>query len=373
VSTPAERGDAWPVPERPPDRSPLPRLDDIPQADHGYDPDQVREAFDSFYRHIAQMDTTLRTLEAVDTFRHQAGTLRQELRALRAAGWTQQPLGSGGGYGGSARRSGPGLPDALPRLALEAGFLVLVAVLVGVLHFGKVAVILTMLLAWTVVGVVEWLAARDRYTPPRPVSAPPAPEARPAPAVAPAAALPAPSTPAPQADAAGWAAYSEPAPAEPEALTFVAEAEEAQAAEEPEPPPAAEPEAQVEPAEPEPAEPEVAEPEAVVEPEPESVPEPQPEEPPQWSWGEDQARGELAGPEPESRPRRWLRLRHRETDDEQLEPEQPRHVRVLKSGEEPESSLSPDDIDRILDPWEEELDVDGLPDADREAARDPRS
>jgi hypothetical protein len=371
VSTPAERGDAWPVPERPPDRFPLPRLDDIPQADQGYDPDRVREAFDSFYRHIAQMDTTLRTLESVETFRHQAGTLRQELRALRAAGWTQQPLGSGGGYAGSSGRSGPGLPDALPRLALEAGFLVLVAVLVGVLHFGKVAVILTMLLAWTVVGAVEWLAARDRYTPPRPVTAPPAPEARPAPAVAPAAALPAPPSPAPQADAAGWAAYSEPSPAEAEALTFVGEAE---ANEEEEARAAAEPEPEASAATPEVApEPEVAEPEAAAGPEPESVPEPEPEAPPHWSWGEDQAHGELPGPEPESRPRRWLRLRRRETDEEAFRPEQPRHVRVMKSGEEPEPSLSKEDIDRILDPWEAELDVDGLPDADREAARDPRS
>jgi hypothetical protein len=47
---------------------------------------------------------------------------------------------------------------------------------------------------------------------------------------------------------------------------------------------------------------------------------------------------------------------------------------VLKTDDEPESSLSEEDIDRILDPWEEELDANGLPDADREAAsREQRS
>jgi hypothetical protein len=375
VSTPEGRGDAWPVPERPPDRSPLPRVDDLPQSEHGYDPERVREAFDAFYRHIAQMDTTLRTLEAVDTFRHQAGALRQELRALRAAGWSQQPWGSG--YGGAPRRSGPGLPDALPRLGLEAGFIVLVAVLVAVLHFGKVAVILTLLLAWAVVGVVEWIAARERYTPPPPVSPQGARAARPARAAAPAAALPPPAAPASIADAAGWAAYSEPSPAESEALTFVAESEsdsepevevpnvEAEASVEPEP--ASGPVAEAEAEEPQLVPAPVAQAEAEVEP----TPEPEQQAGAHWSWGEGSAEDEEDEPN-QRRRRRWLRLRRREVEDDAPESEQPRHVRVLRAGEEPEPSLSEADIDRIVDPWEQDLDLDGLPQAEQESASPER-
>ena len=29
----------------------LPRIEDVPFTDHGYDPDRVREAFDAFRRH----------------------------------------------------------------------------------------------------------------------------------------------------------------------------------------------------------------------------------------------------------------------------------------------------------------------------------
>src|ERR671930_20491 len=52
-----------------PGRSPsaltaLPRLEDLPRAPDGYDPDRVRESFDAFRRHAAQLQAQLRVLQA---------------------------------------------------------------------------------------------------------------------------------------------------------------------------------------------------------------------------------------------------------------------------------------------------------------------
>src|SRR4029079_5073685 len=76
--------DSWPSPDSPPPA--LPRIEDLPIADHGYDQEAVRLAFDSFYRHAAQLDASLRALEAVEVFRRDADALRNDLRALRAMG-----------------------------------------------------------------------------------------------------------------------------------------------------------------------------------------------------------------------------------------------------------------------------------------------
>jgi hypothetical protein len=42
----------------------LPRIEDVPFADNGYDPDRVREAFDAFRRHTAQLQAQLRVMQA---------------------------------------------------------------------------------------------------------------------------------------------------------------------------------------------------------------------------------------------------------------------------------------------------------------------
>ena len=92
--------DAWPSSDAP--AEPLPRVEDLPVADRGYDQEAVRDAFDAFYRHAAQLDVSLRALEAVEVFRRDADALRNDLRALRA-------LGFGGGQdpalGNTALRS----------------------------------------------------------------------------------------------------------------------------------------------------------------------------------------------------------------------------------------------------------------------------
>ena len=46
--------DAWPSPDAP--RAPLPRIEDLPLVEQGYDREAVRLAFDAFYRHAAQLD-----------------------------------------------------------------------------------------------------------------------------------------------------------------------------------------------------------------------------------------------------------------------------------------------------------------------------
>src|SRR2546423_9258767 len=71
--------DSWPSAEREPERAPsLPRVEDIPVVESGYDPERVREAFDAFHRHLARLDATLRTIEAVDAFRGPAARLRKQ-------------------------------------------------------------------------------------------------------------------------------------------------------------------------------------------------------------------------------------------------------------------------------------------------------
>ncbi len=42
----------------------LPRVEDLPVADQGYDPDRVRDAFDSYRRHVVQLQAQLRVLQA---------------------------------------------------------------------------------------------------------------------------------------------------------------------------------------------------------------------------------------------------------------------------------------------------------------------
>jgi predicted ribosome quality control (RQC) complex YloA/Tae2 family protein len=51
-------------PGQQPSLTALPRLEDLPKSGDGYDPDRVREAFESFRRHSAQLQAQLRVLQA---------------------------------------------------------------------------------------------------------------------------------------------------------------------------------------------------------------------------------------------------------------------------------------------------------------------
>jgi hypothetical protein len=223
--------EAWPSPDSP--RGPLPRIEDLPIAEQGYEQEAVREAFDAFYRHAAQLDASLKALEAVEVFRRDAMELRNDLRSLRALGiGGAEPSWSSSAW--TYERPRRELPAAVPRLAAEAALVIAVAVIAGVAHFRAWLIVALMAAAWLIVALSEWLAARARTRVPASFYEPLVVEEHlePAPYV--------------EAPAVGWSAFEAPAEAEPEAdeLTMVEPADE-----EPEP---AEPEPEAEPAEEEP-------------------------------------------------------------------------------------------------------------------------
>jgi hypothetical protein len=303
----------WPSPQEPV-REPLPRVEDLPVADQGYEQESVKAAFDSFYRHAAQLDAALRTLEAVDSFHRHAAALRSDLRALRAAGWTQQSWAPPPSYGLRLRAPREGVSPAVWRIAGEVGFLVAVAVALGVAKLSWWAILLAMAGAFAIVCLIEWLAAREQFTFAQPAGRTPVHpvvEAQRA-------------EDTEEQEALGWTAFEE-AQEPSDAMTIIGSAlrEDEAAADSP----AAE----------------------VPEPEPESEPdpaEPEPELPPAAKHAAD----EVSEAEPEADPdgrRRWWRRRRSDEDLESaLEP--PRHVRILSA----EAAGAAD-----ADPWEEGFDA----------------
>jgi hypothetical protein len=213
--------DAWPSPDAP--RGPLPRIDELPIAEQGYDQEAVRLAFDSFYRHAAQLDASLRALESVEVFRRDADALRNDLRALReiGLGGPPEPAWSSLRYDAPRRE----MPIVVLRLAFEAALIVAVAVVAGVAHFRAEVVVALMAGAFLVVAVSEWLGTRGRFVSPATGAAPPPAAAEPAGYLEPAASVWAAPEPEPEPAQAVEAEEAE-EPEEPEALTVVGVADE---------------------------------------------------------------------------------------------------------------------------------------------------
>jgi len=322
--------EAWPTP-REPSREPLPRVEDLPVAEQGYEQESVRAAFDSFYRHAAQLDAALRTLEAVDSFHRQAAALRTDLRALRTAGWTQQSWNVTPAYGYGSRAPREGVSPVVWRVAGEAAFLIAVAVVVGVAKLDWWLIVLVMAIALGIVLLIEWAAAREQFVAPRAEPAPP-----------PVVEGEAVGEKTAEEESLGWTAFEE-AQEPSDAMTIVgappvAEAESEPAAEE------AEPAAVGEVPEPVAEEPEL-EPESASEPESEPEPELEP--------------AAVAEPEPESeehpRRRRWRRAAGEPDAAEDVQAhEPPRHVRVLSPEDERGESEA--------DSWERGFDDSDVPD-----------
>jgi hypothetical protein len=327
--------EAWPTPsEGGSPREPLPRVDDLPVGDQGYDQDAVKAAFDSFYRHAAQLDAALRTLEAVDSFHRQAAALRADLRTLRTAGWTQQPFSASPPFGYGSRAPREGVSPAVWRVLGEVIFLVAVSVLLGIAKLQWWVIVAVMAGAFLIIAAIEWAASRERWT----VAAP----ARPAdhPVVE--------AEPAPRADeseASGWAAFEE-AQEPSDAMTMIGGPQEASQAVEEEP--AAE---SAQPAEPEPVVEAVA---AEADEQEADEPAEAAEEPEVAAQPEVQAMAAPTADEEGHAPRRrwWRRHATSEAAAEQAvqAPDAPRHVRVIGPEEHP-----PGDV---VDPWEQGFDTD---------------
>jgi hypothetical protein len=154
--------DAWPSPDAQP--GPLPRIEELPIAEQGYEQEAVRAAFDSFYRHAAQLDASLRALEAVEVFRRDADALRNDLRAIRALsfGASEDPSWATERY----ERVPPEVSAVAFRLVAEAALIIAVAVVAGVSHLANTTIVILMAAAFAIVACSEWLAARARYVAP---------------------------------------------------------------------------------------------------------------------------------------------------------------------------------------------------------------
>jgi hypothetical protein len=149
--------------------SELPRTDDLPRSDDGFDPARVEEAFASFAERVHELESV-------------AVELRAELRELRAErrtergqssyadvdeDWPEDAAFAGRGLAPSpdwvAALPPPLLrPFAVPRLALEGGFLLVVALLAGLADLEAAWIVLVMASAWALVALSEWTAAAKR-------------------------------------------------------------------------------------------------------------------------------------------------------------------------------------------------------------------
>ena len=205
--------DAWPAHDPRPHEvqdGALPRVEDLPVATGGYDQEAVRAAFDAFYRHAARLDASLRALDAVDAFRRDADALRNDLRAIRAAG-----VGAGLVEPAWTARTYERTPSAATgvavRLAAESVLIIAVAVIAGIGHLRTPVIVALMAGAFVVVAFSEWLASRSRFVSPAALHATPQ---LPLPAVAAAATSP------PDADWGRPAGRAEDTP--PEELTVIA-------------------------------------------------------------------------------------------------------------------------------------------------------
>lgn len=306
--------EAWPTPQQP-SREPLPRVEDLPIAEQGYEQESVRAAFDSFYRHAAQLDAALRTLEAVDSFHRQAAALRADLRVLRSSGWTQQSWPTTPAYPYAAAGGRDRVSPAVWRIVGEVAFLIVVAVALGVARVSWWVIVLVMAGAFLVVALIEWAASRDfelARSEPFPVH--PVVEAEPTTAER-----------VEEAESYGWTAFEE-AQEPSDAMTIIGAPE-----------PGEEPAEQEEEAA---HEPEVVAEETAAESAP--GPEPKPEDVPPVA---------AEAPPPEPRKRWWRRGEHGEAAPEREAEiaEEPRHVRILPPDERVEHESQ-------IDPWEQGFD-----------------
>jgi hypothetical protein len=136
----------------------LPQTRDLPTSPEGYERARVDEAFAEFAERVRELETV-------------AGELRAELKALRAERtappriehetWPGTGLAPSPDWVAAVPAPLPRVP-AVPRIALEAVFLVLVGVLAGLADLSATRIVLVMAAAWALVALTEWAAAAKR-------------------------------------------------------------------------------------------------------------------------------------------------------------------------------------------------------------------
>ena len=140
--------------------SKLPQTDDLPQATEGYDPARVEEAFAAFADRVRELETVAAEL------RSELHSLRADrARPSRAAGevWPSEDVAAYASPDWVAAVPAPlqgGFP--VPRLALEAVFLLLAGLFAGLADLSTPWIVLVMTAAWSLVALAEWAAAAKR-------------------------------------------------------------------------------------------------------------------------------------------------------------------------------------------------------------------
>ncbi len=138
--------------------SELPRTDDLPRAEDGYDAARVEDAFSAFAARVHDLEEV-------------AAELRDEVRALRNErgvppddeDWPDTGVAAAPSPDWVAFVPPPlARPFAVPRLAVEAAFLLAVALLAGLANLDAVWIVLVMAAAWVLVALSEWSAAAKR-------------------------------------------------------------------------------------------------------------------------------------------------------------------------------------------------------------------
>jgi hypothetical protein len=109
------------------------------------------ELSDSISSHAAEVERTLRALEAVEAFQAEAAALRAELHATRSPLYARPAF---------RRVPAPEMPASTWRLIIEAASLVGVALVCWAIHLRRVEIVLVMAGAWLLVALLEAVAWR---------------------------------------------------------------------------------------------------------------------------------------------------------------------------------------------------------------------
>jgi hypothetical protein len=152
--------------------SELPRTEALPRSEEGYDPAtvdaaRVEEAFATFADRVHELESVADELRAeLQALRSQRRDFEPAPARYESEEWpVDGPNANGAAPAPDWVSSVPApltRPIAIPRLLLEAIFLVLVALFAGLADLSTTAIAVVMAAAWALVVVAEWAAAARR-------------------------------------------------------------------------------------------------------------------------------------------------------------------------------------------------------------------